>query len=1649
MQSIRNNPRVFTATLPAEPAPPPLEPKVDQPSLSDAQPRRSNLPTPVRMPSTLQSRLSEMPAPAANSPAEVIANQFASRPTVRSVVAGMLDEALKRHYPTLHFDSANTSLATRLPTDSVQYKLTPLLDLALEHLATGSDLGFTAQSQWVESHSANPLSVVDASNRSEPLDTRIVELAIRSLRPNLVDAYAQALTRFWGQDTPSATSHWLWLSDSLNDTVRVAGLQQPGLSTVQRETLDQVVRYPDITQRRRVIGDDAAQVFMVQTTLKQAATTATLLSPDLLITRQVGDQKLILQVTPAGVVTPHASMEDFAASLSKQLEGQRSFDHLSWKRMEPDGNIFDTQAAMILNRQLNNLQAINLPASMQVGDLEQLFSQATDTAELFNSQPSTTPGRLAQMKRNLPAWLNNASAAEQLAFQRNTLALASSVARHQGRTFLSDIPDIRTYTEQQLNAQLASMGYSAGDLEVTFKVAVGTLAGGYIEPIKMSLVDMALANLAGLPKGSMDIRLRGQPVTDPQMPQRLKDLISTVNIGEHYPALLNQRLLSDTADARERTALFVEQVPLQLNMQAQELKLKGLAGITAQGCRFVEAVTRPGTGARRVDDQEITVRPLAFLRKPGATPDEVANMFLIEPLDSARGPHLLYRPMLSPALLEFASRDALLAAIQAPGELQQSVLAWLPDDKARAVYGNGGFKTPHVAHYSVFNEFDAPATPAPTALALDDFAAARTLRSDLLDGDLMQHLYNSNARSLVTLAQGQSTSDAQSRWALHKELGWLLFNTLLPVLRGPGAMAGWLLQLASVENDIKHATESTHADTTQAMVDLLVNVATLLSHATPSEATARPLGKVPFMERAQVSIPLRRTAETAPPTQVLIEEDAPAPSGLLDSHQPFDFAFSNLRGLSPAQRAYINTFSVPAPAGEVTPIQTGRTEGLYLIDDKLHAHIDNHWFRVARDLDGVFVIDEHDKTRTGPPLRRDAQAHWQLDIAPRLKGGMPISERVQAALEENFNQSEVMLNNFAAHRQRVLPMEVLMMGARERLQQTEESLKKSDKTLKTLWGLVNSGERGADFAERYQQELSNNHNLTALLRKRLDDYQRYASFAIKGRKDAIQAVSSDNPAMDLEVFKDVRGGEYRAIAETLRSIYVDHLYDANEFTHAPSGEPMSSLAEKVRANQPEAYAQMVEAMSLREMRLTRLIRAGDAYEALLDEWKSDSPANKKQAEIFIRSTQQPPANLVLTSRLEQLSTLRELSIDRMVPTNAPEKRFFLDRFNRAELNAVSMSHIELQQHEGYTADERIAVLSELIDKYKAELSNTQALQDISPESVRPVYGAYFIESLQKVITQAQAELADLIREEQHLPPLMLRREERARKSANKRVFKTRDKQTLVGTLRTRQPGETVPIIDVLDPQSGQALKTYSWHQADGEWVTVDKPKAVKPKPVPATKPLSAYVDSARQLMSEQLSIERSIQFQKRKLDDPTQRESVNPQDWSDMLEAQADSLEQVAREAQANHKADRRTATLVEQWQNAVAHMREQAIAHRCDGYLRQAPRPENIDYLWTHGRVDIGVVKRYKPLKGGDFLTEYAIRDKNGLKDLWYAHFHYTKANSPVADHSAAHLKIPEQRYLTQKDLVRQAGQDNSSIEEIVHTRINPPLDQKLFLKL
>jgi hypothetical protein len=1595
--------------------------------------------------------------------AHAVSSQFATRPSVRSVVREMLGEAIKSLYPTLELDVAQTSVAEPIAQNPVQYRLTPLLDVALNHLAAGAEIDFTDKYSWpqklVKQGTGTTLRVPHPSgDRRDDIDMSAIELVIRSLRPSLRDGFARALTRYWGQSAggatgPDAGNRWLWLSGMLSDSLRSASLKQPGLTDAQRATLDQVVAWPERAQRVSAKGDDAARVFVLDSTVRYSGGSSTQLSPDLLITRQIGGSTQVLHAAANGLITPYDSVEAFGKAWGETLENDFVFDNLTWKRQEPDANIFDTQAGIILNNQLQAIDAIELPEAGGLNALEQRFSLVSDPSPWFVGAYAPDSEELARLQKKLPQWMRNADPADRFAYHRHALELASDVQRNHGRNFFSDIPDIRAYTQQQLQAQLENTGFLADHLEVTFKVPVGTLGGGYIERVTMSLTDMALRNLAGLPKGEMEVRHFGQLITDPAMPQRLKDIVKQVDIGKNYPALLHSHLLGDSDEAHRRSALFAQQVPLQLAMQALELKLKGEAGITARGYQYVAAVLSPGAGAKQVDGQDIVIRPLAFLRKPGATPDVVQNMFVIEPADSVVGPHILYRPMLSPALQAFTTRQALLEAVQQPGPLQQSVLAWLPDDRTRAVYGNGGFKTPNIARYSVFNEFDPPAQPAPTALAVDGYDAARTLRQDLEQGRLMQHLYQSNTHSLVSLAEGQSVSDAQSRWASFKELGGLLFNTLLPVLRGPGAMAGWLLQLAGSEDDIRKLSNPTaQDDSTATVVDLLLNMGMVLTHSAPADA-AQPLVTLDALKAIpQNNGPTRRVPGQTPSAhRTTIRQSSVEPTaGVVgDNATVLDFAFSSPRRLTAGQLAQIESFRVPAPADVGAAIAEGQKRGLYLSQGRLYANIDNQWFRVANDLDGVFIIDENNRARTGPPIRRDAQGRWSFDSSPRLRGGMPRKSGVAERVKQNTQAKQARGEQFSQAVEAALVLDGPRVDAHNQLVVTITDYHNARKKLRTLWGLSTTGEHQQRFLTPYFTQLE----LTQNLRQTIDQQFVQLKQSTQAHSAAVQtAIDSLAPKKlgavdDLSEEKQARSNLYGAVLDNYRQIeqfYRALAEDSNQ--HVPSGRSMAEVVSEARTGSKSAYIELMDNFGRVYHDLENVREAALVSAAVVDKWTNDSSFGKTKAEHFLKlQDKQPPAIIALRMKLTTLSNLKELSLDRYARTTDPVESFYLQRLSSTNLIPVYRAHLDLRQYSGYSLSERKATLETIIGTYQRELSDSLAIQDANPSLQRAEYQQLFAERLRDVINDAQTDLAEVIREEQALVPVAVARIDQQQKPAGQRTFKTRDKETLIGTARPHAAGASA-IIDVLDPQSGQPVASYSEHPSDGEWVKIVPAQPVRPAQSP--KSLSTLKSDARKLLEESAGIERTIEFQKRKLNDPQRREGVNPLDWNDMLQAQAERLQATALQAETNQSGRPETAQLVNQWRTAADELLHKARQHCADGYKLLPPKPENIDYLWKHGFVDINLVQRDTATKSGDVFTEYAVREKGKVDVLWYAHFHYPAKGSPRNLYTAAHLKIPSQRTKTQKDLVAEAG-NNRVVEQIVRSRIGPPLDEKLFLTL
>ncbi len=743
--------------------------------------------------------------------AEIASRQFAGEPGLHSVVGRLLTDALKSASPGMDFDVNHIDFAQPDPDKPGQFKRTPLTDLALDYLTGDAAPDLPANSKLVDTRPDLLAHTGNTPDTPLPVDISAVQSALRALPGQLNQALATDVTNYWSQPafsapasggiSPFAGSHRTLISDLLRDNLRLTGLKQSGLDEQQRETLDLVVRYPNGSTRTRHTDNPEVTVFRLGRLSEPNQDSKESTSPNLLIQSHIADRTILLLCEPSGKVTPYDSYAAFNAAPGQQFNTLRKVD----------GNAFDSQAQTIITERLGDRIAPD-PTHLNLGNLD-------------------------QSKRKMPGWVAKATEAERFVLRELSLQLASITQRNKGRTYNSDIPDIRPFAEQAFD-QLGAVNHPAKNLEVVFKVPVGGtspggVVSGSIHRERMSMTDALLRNLSGLPSRDVEVYLKPGHTRVPELEKdgELQKLIQNVDVGKHYPELLKRELLEDPGKKAERQSLFAQQVPVELQIKALELSVKKQSGFDTTGFRYVQAAVNPEPGAKTVDGKEIVVRPLAFIAGPGATPDVVDNMYLIEPEDSASGPHILYRPLIADApLLQFPTRQALLEAIQQPGRLQKDILAWFPGDSTREYYKAWSFKEPTAQTTYLFGVGDGETVPAEPTLAVGGYTAADTLKAKLQAGQLINHLYDANAQGLTSIAEQQSVSDDESRWATLKEGGYLVLNAVLPALRGPGAAIGAVLQFQGILSDLQTLADDDKQNKEPAIVDLLLNLATMLGH---------------------------------------------------------------------------------------------------------------------------------------------------------------------------------------------------------------------------------------------------------------------------------------------------------------------------------------------------------------------------------------------------------------------------------------------------------------------------------------------------------------------------------------------------------------------------------------------------------------------------------------------------------------------------------------------------------------------------------------------------------------------------------------------------------------------------------------------------
>lgn len=1596
----------------------------------------------------------EHPTALSPLPSQAIHAHFAARPTLFSVVFKALHAGLRQRFASQPFDLLTLKLAS--PTATGGYAFPLLVNVAVAHVLNPQLLNLRPRGEM-----PFYLSPAPGSGLAD-IDMQAVAQLIAELPGSLYLYFQQDLADFWSATDSHGSSRWQWLGEFLQGQMSATASSPSTLSDTQRDMLAVTCAWPGRLERLPR-STPTTYAYFIETTLSTGAQEVCLLTPDLLLIRD----RQVLLCSVAGAITPFASLDAFGESWGARMQAELQFDTLTWRLNEPDGNVFEQQAGLILNQQLEDLATLSFQGQGEEA-LARTLDKLTDPALLFTLAPKAAPQRLQTVNAQLPQWLKHASADDRFAYHRHLQDMAQVIKQNQGRSFNEGIENIHAFSRAALRKQMQTDhgDYDPDDLVLDFAVAAGYPGTtGIIEHVRMSLTELALKNLAGKPKGTLTLSSKSATTIPAWLNEAYllgsQGLIQRVDIGTTYPQTIKDLLLSDSVDARRREQLFARELKVQLPMLALEYAIRQQYGVTTTGYRYVKALMGETPADRVVDGQEIVLRPLALCRKTGAAPDTVNNVFIIEPRDAHTGPHLLYRPLYGAALYQYPTRQALLNALAAPGELQTSVLAWL-SDKARSVYDNGGFKEPHIIHFLPGDEFSPPEHPAPATLAVDE-GADEWLQSQV-NGQLLNHVFGSTARALVDLADRESVSNSESRWAIVMEGAWLLFNTLvLPLVRGPAMLAGWLLVLvASLEQDLTGLDSSDSTTRELALIDLLLNAAMVLLHAaTPTPQTRQPLAAQDTVLRLA---PWRRAAAQAhQPGTPLIRKGAVALPGEppATGHTPLDFSRSIAAPKASARllKALLDVH-VPWPDALPPPEAGGAFKGLYRIGATWHASLGGLLFQVSvvPGFGEVYLVDPQHPLRPGFKLASDGQGHWRLERKARLEGGMP-REKLDKWQRKHRDRIAALKRELQSLNKEMLPLANASVGLNKTMELARAEWVKCKRALREDWIRLNTPSTiaglQASIAVRHEQRRGLTAKAMVEWEIAFDKYRQNAE-TVNAQMRLIEAKAGELMEADKT---DPKHTHDRNIAAKSLYAYWAEVYQVlvqklSYTFETDQGENYEELSERVNRELSErvvyGYQTYIESKNLQFQVFQQMLEPAEKIESLL---KQADPALRE----FLLKDDPYNRNASVALKQKMLYTLIELVLDRSsADSDITEHPFILDMI--APQNAASiLAHTEMLTTSGYSAREQMDVLEGVLARYERLENAVNSLTDMGSAFVREAYRAQFLEQLAVARASLEAQLADVILTQEGFAPVPSEPRPTRTKPATRRVFRTRNKNTLVGDLRPPQTEAPGNFVDIKDPITGTTVATYLEHATEGVWVEVVPAAPQAPPAAPTIRSLRTIERSAHALKTERAKIERSIRTQQKKLQDPTRREDLTPLDWDTMLSNHANHVQALANEIRRNHATHANADALIQTYLDEATDTQKQARQMCSEGYLQQRPQAYKVDYLWRHGFVDINLAKRRKLLKTGDYIDEYTVRDKSKVEAkkppeetlLWYAHFHYLRVDTPILQSSFGHLKTKEEQLFTRRELIDQAKADNRAVINLDKAEIKPPLDYDLFLKL
>ncbi|NBA95446.1 dermonecrotic toxin domain-containing protein [Pseudomonas sp. R5(2019)] len=934
--------------------------------------------------------------------ANSLSKHFASRPSLRSVASALLREQWAQPLALTPQDPAKIFIVTPVYSSDGEreaadgYHCLALPDALILRLCTGATLNLIEGVQFLTTEAGAEFP------QALEADLHALELMLNELGADLLDHYKSRLVDYWNLAQGQSVSPWQWLSGHLFEQFKMAVAARTADQTIDQleaATALALADYPEARSRARVTGATQTQAYLLSLDPTGALGMHPQLASAIVIERKIEApaREIVLLFTLTGELRRYSSRQALAQALAREMGTGTSPGAHELNLHTPAGNIFQAQARTLLEQQLLCIDVIASSWQGQSPDfLQPALEQATS---LLQTSGLEEKNRLEQLWKALPDWLADADAEEKVRYRDGLLALAQSQGQGKGEWVLEGVETIDEYATRLLSEQIARdgidlQGLALADIEIVNQqvtaVPVGgpgnPSAAGAVETVTLSLVRFALENLGALHPGRVQVRAQGgHSLPDRLTVEYLKRLVQQVDVGGNYPGYLRSLLLDDPEQARHREALLKQQLEVQVPLLALQYSIQGHNGLDERGWRCVNAAFQ-SAGLRRAGGQPITLARLGFVSRPGAEPDVALGAYVIGPAETAYGPVILYRPLHLEPLVQFNSRQAVLETIKTDTALEADILRRLPE-KRRPIYALGGFESPHIVRFGSGSDFAPIDTPAPA-----------TLSEAVLGDDLITPLYHDIVGEMIEVAHQQSLSTAQSRWASFWELGWLMFNTLLPMVSGPVATAGWLLQaMASVQGALAAQANADKATQAERLVDLLFNIVLVLSlrrYEVEPGTPQRPAEPVALTPR------ITPQALTSPSSQTL---------------QRLDFSWSAIAMLNERQRVELASFKIAAPAGALAPVPHGQFKGLYEHQGAWLARVDRDYYRVALGTDEVRIIDAADDAHLGPWLRADAEGEWGPDLRLRLRGGADRPE--SADVERRIGMLEKLWTGFNAQKE--------------------------------------------------------------------------------------------------------------------------------------------------------------------------------------------------------------------------------------------------------------------------------------------------------------------------------------------------------------------------------------------------------------------------------------------------------------------------------------------------------------------------------------------------------------------------------------------------------------------------------------------------------